>query len=166
MKTPHILIAKHGEIKLKMSWHSPFQSFIISNMLCRLLKKSHLCYNTYLKVSTYLYTNSMIFKGIVNCFLIIYDVCFTREHTQMIMYIGSKFHCWRWEPTKLSSERLCPAINGSICRDPQSKIRWSLRSLVEELVEGLRDLKSTEMLQKDQQSQLTWTPESSQRLIH
>ena len=65
----------------------------------------------------------------------------------------------------LSSERLHPAEDGNRCRDPQPNIRWC-SSLVEELREGLRDLKRTGTPQEDQQSQLTWTLRGSQRLNH
>ena len=44
----------------------------------------------------------------------------------------------------MSSERLHPAANRNRCRDPQLNIGCSLGSLVEELGEGLRDLKRTE----------------------
>jgi hypothetical protein len=45
-------------------------------------------------------------------------------------------------------------------------IRWSSGSLMEELGEGLRDLKRTGTPQEDQQSQLSWTFGGSQRLNH
>jgi hypothetical protein len=51
----------------------------------------------------------------------------------------------------LFSERLHPASNGKRCRDSQLNIIWSLRSLREELGEGLRDRKRTGILLKDQQ---------------
>jgi hypothetical protein len=51
-------------------------------------------------------------------------------------------------------------------RDPQPNIRWSSESLVEELVEGLRDLKEIGTPQEDQQSQLTYSLGGSQRLNH
>ncbi|EDL37377.1 mCG1046215, partial [Mus musculus] len=49
---------------------------------------------------------------------------------------------------------------------PQSNIKWSLGTLVEELWEGLQALKEIGTLQEDQQSQLTWTTRGSQKLNH
>jgi hypothetical protein len=45
-----------------------------------------------------------------------------------------------WSLALLSSEKLHPAAIGNRCRYPQPN-RWSSESLVEELGEGLRDLK-------------------------
>jgi hypothetical protein len=46
----------------------------------------------------------------------------------------------------MSSERLYPAADGNMCRDPQPNIRWSLGILVDELeekMEGVRGVKDT-----------------------
>lgn len=61
------------------------------------------------------------------------------------------------EPS-MSSERLYPTANGNRYRDTRPKIRWSSGILVEEVWEGLRDLKSVGTPQKGQQSQHTKAP--------
>jgi hypothetical protein len=58
---------------------------------------------------------------------------------------------------QLSSKRLYPEADWNRCRSG---------TLREELEEGLRALKQRWTLQEDQQSQLTWTIGSSQRLSH
>jgi hypothetical protein len=50
------------------------------------------------------------------------------------------------------SERLHPADDGNRCRNPQSRIKQSSRSLVEELGEGLRVLEGIGTPQEDEQS--------------
>jgi hypothetical protein len=63
----------------------------------------------------------------------------------------------RQEPSITVSELLHPADNGKACRDSRPNVRWSSGSLVEELGEGSKDSKKTEIALEDQQSQLIWT---------
>jgi hypothetical protein len=51
--------------------------------------------------------------------------------------------------SKLSSERLHPAVDGNRCRDPQPNIRWSLGNLVEEGEEGLPESERSRTSQKN-----------------
>jgi hypothetical protein len=57
----------------------------------------------------------------------------------------------------LSSERPHQAAYGNRCRDPQSNIRWSVVSLVEELGGKIKGPKGLGTLKEEQQCQLSWT---------
>jgi len=65
------------------------------------------------------------------------------------------------DPSILSFERLTETD-----RDPQSNIRWSLGTLVDELGERLRDLEGIGTPHEDQQIQLIWVLGVSQRMNH
>jgi hypothetical protein len=56
--------------------------------------------------------------------------------------------------------------NGNRCRYPQSNVRWSPESFVEELGVGLKDMKRTGSPKEGQQSLLAWTLGGYQRLNH
>ena len=59
-----------------------------------------------------------------------------------------------------------PAVDWNRCRDPQSNIRQSSESLVEELGKGLRNLDGIGTPQEDQWCPLTWTLGDFQRLSY
>jgi hypothetical protein len=57
-------------------------------------------------------------------------------------------------------ENLRPAADSVGCRDPEPNSGWSLRTLMEELGEGLWAQKEIGTPQEDQGSQRTWNPEA------
>jgi hypothetical protein len=63
----------------------------------------------------------------------------------------------RQEPSITVLWEAPPAANGNQCRLPQPNIKWGSESLVEEVGQGLEELKKIRTPQEDQQSLLTWT---------
>ena len=65
---------------------------------------------------------------------------------------------------QLSAERLYAAVDWNRCKYPQPNTGWRSGTLMEKLGKVLSTLKGIGTPQEDQQCQLTWIPESSQRL--
>ena len=82
------------------------------------------------------------------------------NHCNYYTYMYKYYYAWKQEAS-ITSERLYLAAD---CRNsyPLSNIALRLGTLIEELGEGLKALKGMRATQEKPQSQLTWTPWSSE----